>query len=230
MTAAHLQKGLIAGSILAILLVLTGWIIAPKESVAGILAAFIILALYGITFWFVPHKLETTAPFVLSTAILFGLLAGLVFAIEILLEYILLPKDNTIMGTIEFGSVFFLYFLASLITSYRTNRIRNGIVSAVVAALFATLIWTIVTLSVFYLFRGSPRQELIFQAEGNYADFSRSGMKDFNLFIVEDFMGAVFFHSLLGPIVAFILGFPGGIVGRLIAFSKKRQTANAGRS
>jgi hypothetical protein len=52
-------------------------------------------------------------------------------------------------------------------------------------------------------------------------------MNDFNIFIVEDFMGAVFFHSLLGPIVADILGFLGGVVGRFIASLRKKQIADA---
>jgi len=52
-----------------------------------------------------------------------------------------------------------------------------------------------------YAFRGSPRQVLVLRAEGNYEDFARSGMSDFNVFIMEDFMGATFFHLLLGLVV-----------------------------
>ena len=36
----------------------------------------------------------------------------------------------------------------------------------------------------------------------NLADFAASGMKDFNVFIMEDFLGAVFFHSLIVPLAA----------------------------
>ncbi len=84
-------------------------------------------------------------------------------------------------------------------------------------AMIATLTWVIVTLSVFHIFRGSSQQAQVFQARGNYADFAQRGITDFNVFIMEDFMGAVFFHSLLGPIVAAILGLFGGIVGKLIS-------------
>ncbi len=222
MTSQRFQKIFPAASILAIILVLIGWLIAPAEKIVGVFAAILILVVYGILFLSIPQRLEKISPFILSTAIFFGLIAGLVFAIEIVLEYILLPKDNTSMGLVEFGGVFALYLLAGLITAYRTGRIRDGISSATVTALIATLIWTIVTLSVFYLFRGSPRQDLVFQAEGNYVDFHQSGMSDFNTFIVEDFMGAVFFHSLLGPIVAILLGAIGGGIGRTVQSLKKR--------
>lgn len=223
MTAQRFQKIFPAASILAIILVLIGWVIAPAEKVIGVLAAILILVAYGIFFRFILQKLDKISPSILSTAIFFGLLAGLVFALEIVLEYILLPKDNTFMGLVEFGCVFALYFLAGLLTAYRMERVRDGIGSAIVTALIATLIWTIVTLSVFYLFKGSPRQDLVFQAEGNYADFNQSGAMDFNTFIVEDFMGAVFFHSLLGPIIAAILGIVGGGVGRIMRSFRKKS-------
>ena len=39
-------------------------------------------------------------------------------------------------------------------------------------------------------------------------------MSDFNAFIVEDFMGATFFHLLLGLLVAAVLGVLGGLLGK----------------
>jgi hypothetical protein len=40
-------------------------------------------------------------------------------------------------------------------------------------------------------------------------------MTDFNAFIVQDFWGAGFFHLLLSPIIASILGSIGGLFGFL---------------
>ena len=200
-----------------IALIIFGWILTPTESLTGVLAASAILIIYGLAAWFAPQKVERISPTILSTAIRLGLIAGLIFTGEIILEYILLPTDNSIFGLLEFGSVFILYFLAGAFTVYRTDSLRNGVLSAVSTALIATLIWTIVTLGVFLLFRGTPQQAVVFQAEGNYIDFAQSGMTDFNTFIIEDFMGAVFFHSLLGPLVASILGGVGGIIGRVVA-------------
>ncbi|MDR3577525.1 MAG: hypothetical protein P4L50_26985 [Anaerolineaceae bacterium] len=208
------QKTFVSGIILAIGLVLFGSVLAPSEKAAGLLAAIIVLIIYGLVGWIVPQKLDKANPALLSAAIRFGLLAGLVFSAEIILEYILLPKDNTIYGLVEFAGVFFLYFLAGLTSAIRTNSLRSGVLSAVLAALISTLIWAIVLLVVFYLFRGTPQQNLVFQAEGDYADFAQSGAVNFNTFIVEDFMGAVFYHSLLGPLIALVLGTVGGLLAK----------------
>jgi hypothetical protein len=68
-------------------------------------------------------------------------------------------------------------------------------------------------LGVFYLFYGTARQSQVFRAEGNYEDFQRSAMSDFNAFIMEDFLGATFFHLILEPLLASLLGIIGGLAG-----------------
>ena len=73
--------------------------------------------------------------------------------------------------------------------------------------------FVIVVLGFFYAFRGTPQQALVFQAEGNLADFAQSGMQDLKVFIMEDFLGAVFYHSLLLPIVATLLSLVGSLLG-----------------
>jgi hypothetical protein len=80
--------------------------------------------------------------------------------------------------------------------------------------MLSSLVWFIAVLACFYLFYGTERQAQVFRAEGNYEDFRRSGMADFATFIMEDFLGAGFFHLLLGPLVAAILASLGGILGR----------------
>jgi len=216
------QKIYLFGVLISIGLVLFGWILVPAESITGVIAALVALVLYGGAAWFTSKRLDKLHSSILSNAVIFGFIAGLIFTSEILLEYVLLPKDNTAYGLVEFGSVFFLYFLASLFTVYQTTKIRFGVLSAVGTAMIAALIWIIATLSVFYLFRGTPQQTQIFQAEGNYVDFVQSGMTDFNTFIIEDFMGAVFFHSTLGPLLASILGFIGGVIAKGILWFRSR--------
>ena len=53
--------------------------------------------------------------------------------------------------------------------------------------------------AVFYAFNGTAQQAQVLQAEGNLADFARSGMSDFNAWAMQDFLGAGFFHLLLEP-------------------------------
>jgi hypothetical protein len=62
---------------------------------------------------------------------------------------------------------------------------------------------------------------LVLRAEGDYEDFARSGMSDFNAFIMEDFMGATFFHLLLGLVVAAVLGVLGGLLGKAVGRFQK---------
>ena len=217
----------LSGIVLAIGLVFLGWILFPTEKAAGMLAAIAILILYGLVGWIVPGKIEGPHPIILSNGTRFGLIAGFIFAGEIILEYVLLPKDNTVYGVIEFAGVFVLYFLAGLSTTVQTNSLRKGSASAVWAAIISILMWVIVLLGMFYLFRGTAQQTQVFQAEGNYADFARSGANDFNTFVMEDFMGAVFYHALLGPISALILGTLGGLTGKgmtkILSYKKTLQ-------
>jgi hypothetical protein len=76
-------------------------------------------------------------------------------------------------------------------------------------------------LLIFYIFRGSARQALVFTAAGNYADFAWSGMQDFNAFMMEDFFGGGFFHLVLIPILAAILGTLAGLGGKGLLSIKK---------
>ena len=180
----------------------------------SVIGICLILGIYGLVIYLGFPKVD---PEVLRLAVIFGLIAGIIFVGETLLEYIFLPQDNTVWGLTEFGSVFFLYFLSSLWVAYHRNRIRSGVLSAVLSAMVSALIWLLAVLIVFYVFRGTVRQAHVFQVEGNYEDFANSGMTDFNAFIMEDFLGAGFFHLLLGPLLATILGVIGGLLGRGIA-------------
>jgi hypothetical protein len=168
-----------------------------------------------------PNRLHRRHPDILRLAIRFGLLAGAVFAGEIILEYILLPANNSLFGVVEFGTVLALYFASAFVSAFRTPSIKNAVLTSVASAFIASLCWVITVLAVFYAFRGSPHQALVFRAEGNYEDFARSGMSDFNAFIMEDFMGAAFFHLLLGLLVAAGLGVMGGLLGKAIATHRK---------
>jgi hypothetical protein len=99
--------------------------------------------------------------------------------------------------------------------------LRNGVLAAVWSAIVGGLIWLIAALLIFYLFNGTPQQTQVFRAEGNYADFARSGLSDFNAFVLEDFIGAGFFHSLLLPVMAVIFGALGAIAGKVLTRLRK---------
>ena len=201
------------GVCIALGLVLLGWALIRATNPLNLAGAGAILIIYGLVFYF---GLSRLSPDVLKWAQLFGLLAGAVFIAEILLEYALLPTDNTSWGVVEFALVFALYFLSSFWAAYRNQSFRAGVLTVVPTAMLSSLLWLIAVLAVFYIFRGSERQAHVFLAEGNYQDFTRSGMASFDTFIMEDFLGAAFFHLMLGPAIAAVLGIIGGAIGKLV--------------
>jgi hypothetical protein len=217
----YLQKSLLIGVLVALALVIAGRVFVPAASLLSTIAASAILLAYGAMAALCPNRLHRRHPDILRWAMIFGLLAGAVFAGEIILEYVLLPTDNSHYGMVEFGTVFGLYFASAFVSALRSLSIKNAVFTAVASAFIASLVWVITVLAVFYAFRGSPRQVLVLRAEGDYEDFARSGMSDFNAFIVEDFMGATFFHLLLGLLVAAVLGVLGGLLGKAAARFQK---------
>jgi hypothetical protein len=183
-----------------------GWISTPDVSLLSVSGAALILCIYALISFRGAPLLERIQPPVARLVFALGLACGFVFVAEILLEYFLLFRDNTLLGTVEFGLVFLGYFLAGLLAFLRTWRWRAALTVAVATSMLASLLWALAILLTFYLFRGTPAQKLVFMAEGNFDDFVRSGMHNFDTFVMEDFFGAIFFHLLLGPLAASILG------------------------
>ena len=110
--AAPITRSLFLLSVLlGLALVLLGWALIPTVSLPSVCGAGLILVIYGLVGIFVFPRFP---PKVLSLVGIFGLLAGALFAGEIMLEYVFLPKDNTSWGYIEFGGVFAIYFLTSV--------------------------------------------------------------------------------------------------------------------
>ena len=203
---------------LGLALVLLGWWLVPTVSPLSAGGAGLILIVYGVVGYFGFPRLH---PATLRLVKISGLVAGAIFAGEIILEYVFLPRDNTNWGWVEFGSVFAIYFLTSVGIAYRCRSLRQGLLAAAGSAMLSSVIWLIFALLVFYIFRGSARQVQVLMAEGDYADFARSGMQDFNTFVMEDFFGAGFYHLLLGPVAAAILGTLGGLLGKGLARIRK---------
>jgi hypothetical protein len=203
------------GILCALALIGYGRLLVPATSDLSVTAAVVVLALYATIGWVAPKAIQAKWPRILSVTMVLGIFGGLVFACEVLLEYVLLPENNAGMGFIEFGLVLFVYALAAAHTAYRFRSVRAGIIAAGATAMISSLIWFLAVLTAFYAFYGSHRQVLVFQAEGNYEDFARSGMTDFRAFIMEDFLGAGFYHLLLGPLIAATLGAIAGFMATL---------------
>jgi hypothetical protein len=218
-----IRKGLLAGLVIDTALVLYSKLAAPRISLISFIAPLVILLVYALLAWFILPVLDRRYPRIIKPALLYGLIAGVIFAGEIILEYILLPADNTNFGYVEYGGVFFVWFLSALMAALASKSLRQGILSAVSAAVIASVIWNAACLLTLHVFHGTSQQAAVWLSEGEYQDFTRSGLKDFYSFTVEDMMGATFYHLYLGLIIAAIIGAAGGLTGKLFARSKKQD-------
>ena len=213
-TSPQIVNFFLIGIAIGITLILLGWILVPTTSGMSIAAGLIIFIIYGLNAWFNASAIQRINPVILRISVVMGLLASVVYVTEIILEYILLPDDNTIMELWDFGIVFMLYFLSGLIGTYRTNKLWQGVISAVGSAVIASLLWAIFTLVVFYAFRGTPQQALIFQDRWNY--HNSVIIRDLNALIMEEFMSLIFLNMIIGPLIATVLGLAGGVLGKWV--------------
>lgn len=187
---------------------------ASKSGWRSLIGVSLVLAAYAFAGRAVIAWLARRDVWVVRVAWRLGLIASAIFGGEIILEYIVLPKNNTTFGLVEFGSVFFLYFAAALWTTANRRAWLSGVQASTMTAVFASLGWYIFVLTICYAFMGTDRQIQVLLAEGDFEDFKRSGMTDFAAFKVEDNFGAGFFHlTLIGPVAAAILGSLGGLIG-----------------
>jgi len=206
-----------AGVVLGVALVTYGWLSTPGVDPLSPMGAYLILVVYGGLGYTLAPYLHRLNRRLLGWIGLLGLLAGAMFLLEVALEYVVLPTDNTTWGLVEYGGVLLVIFSAGLTVAARTGQFRQGVLAGLGSALVASLIFISVILAFFYAFRGTAQQVQVFRAEGNYADYASQGGRDFSTFIMEDFFGAIFFHSLLLPLVGGLLGVLGGLTGKGLA-------------
>jgi hypothetical protein len=223
-----IQRLIPGAALLAAVLAGLGLLVYPgaqaqwREIWPGAVAVAIILLIYGLLGRWLPARLERRDQGLLRLALAVGLAAAAVYAVEIVLEYVLLPVDNTPYGLVEFGLVFLCYLAGGLVAALQTRKARNGVWAALGAALVSTLVWYIVFLAVTYAFKGTPQQTAVFRAEGNLDDFARSGGGNFEAWLVQDNFGAGFYHLLLALIIAAILGGIGGLIGKAVLWRPGR--------
>jgi hypothetical protein len=189
-------------------------VVGDPRGVAGIV---LVLGVYAALGWRLPPALQRRSPAVLRAGSIGGFLAGGVFLVEMALEYILLPADNSSYGLVEYGLVLALCFAAGLGAARQRGSWLDGLLAALWCAVIASLIFLLGLYIFFYLFNGTPRQMQVLAAEGSLEDFARSGMIDLNTFLMGDMLGAGCYHSLLLPLAGSILGAAGALIGKLLA-------------
>ena len=196
---------LAAGSAGGLVLAGFGWLRHPGISLLSVAAAALVLALYGVVALRWASRLAPPGSLVARAAWWGGLAATLVFCGEIILEYALLPADNSRFGLVEFGAVWLTYLVVAAVIASSGRPLRACIAGAVLAAMISSVLWCVCLLATYQWFEGTARQAGVLLAEGDFDDFRRSGMASFATFEMEDLFGATFFHLLLGPMIAAVL-------------------------
>jgi hypothetical protein len=218
------QRGFLIGAILNFALVLysmfrfpTSWSLSPT-GLAGHAATMGIMMIYGLIGWFGSGAIGRRDVRILRVGARFGLVIGAFFALLMLVEY-LVPhsfKQNEALAKLTFGTFFLLLAVAGAFGTHVTRRLWNGVLTAVWSCLIGSLCWFFLLFTTYYAFLGTSYEERFLEVDQVIADFQRSGMTDLRAFVIQDYLGGGFFHSLLGPLLAFPLGAVGGLAVRAL--------------
>jgi hypothetical protein len=125
-----LETSMVIGAVAGLALVFYGYLLIPGAnplSIVGAAAVFFLYSLLGIVFSPTVNRMNCL---ITRLACIFGLLGGAIFTVEMLLEYLLLPTNNSLYGLVEFGLVFIFYFLASLVAAYQSSQVKQGMLAA----------------------------------------------------------------------------------------------------
>jgi hypothetical protein len=199
-------------SVLACVLVAAGLLITPAAltgrgplAVAGVVlaqAACVVATRFG------PAAVGRAPPAAVTVGVVIGLVTGGLYGLEGLAEY-LTPAVTDVDVNVGYAIVAALvvsHCVAGWLGVLRVGTWRAGLLAALWNAIAEYLTWFPMVLICYYAFRGTAAAQRVLTAEGDLADFQRSGMTDFAAFVVQDFYGAGLFHLLAAVVLALIFG------------------------
>jgi hypothetical protein len=219
-----LQKVLYGGIILDFLLIGLGLVLFPttlsasSQGWTGLAGAGFILAVYAAASIFIVPAVARKFPRSLRSGLGFGLAAGAIYAIQILIGY-LIPLDeqgNASLSMVTYGAFFLLLFLAAAFTALEERSWRAGLLAALWCALVGLVIWACVLLASYYIFLSSVQEARLLEVDQTISNFHTSGMSDLRAFVMQDYLGGIFFHLVLGPLFALVFGGIGALAGRAL--------------
>ncbi|MBI1260056.1 MAG: hypothetical protein GC204_21520 [Chloroflexi bacterium] len=219
-----LRFGIAAAVVSGIALILTGLVIYPTTvSAAGILAPLAPIAILVIYVAMGISQASVSSTESLRIGVRIGLMIGFWFIASSMFEYVVALdiSANQMTGLITYGIVLLLFVLAGALGTRPKGQLRDGIAAALWSAVIGGLFWFLITFALLYLFRNSSGETNV-QTLEMADDFRRSGMTDYDAFVMSDYFGAGFFHMLLLPFIAAVLGtFGGGLVKLWRALSSR---------
>jgi hypothetical protein len=200
---------------------LRGW---SSEGLIAAAAGVLVATSYGLIGWFGARSLERRKSPILRLSLPWAIAAGVLFGLSMLGEY-LIPHDNDqgkVVALGVFGSFFAILFAAGVAGALPTRRVAAGALAGFWTALIASELWVLFLLAIYLGFLGTPQEARFLEVDQVIADFERSGQPDLRAFIFGDYMGAVFFHSMLGAIFGLLLGALGGLAA--LSLMRRRST------
>jgi hypothetical protein len=180
------------------------------------LAILWVTVLIGV--WTGPLSATRVQPAILKIGIAAGVGLGLLLGAENLTEYLapVTQDRSVVLGYTIIAAMVATFAIAGVLGARRGGTLRAGITAALWAVVAEYVLWYAALLSSYYAFASGSRLEHVLQAEGTYADFARSGMTDMKAFIMQDYLGAGFFHLLIGFVMASLFGGIGAGLTRLL--------------
>jgi hypothetical protein len=156
----------------------------------------------------------------------FAGIATIIFACQFLLEYLgsLTSNQDGILANYTFGGLLILFLVGGLVNGYRQRSVRAGLFVGFWSGIFYSLAWVGLLWITFHLFAGTVQEAHFFEIDQTLVDFQSSGMSDLRAFVVQDYLGATFFHPVLGILGGCLLGSLGGFLGKTAANWRYRKT------
>ena len=178
-----------------------------------------VLLAYAVAAVWVGRSKSASWDAILGVATLFGILGGIVEALNIVLENAI-PAIHTPAVPIAFMLVIFTSWgVAGFRAARSLNAVRAGVLAAVSSAAICMLI-AVAAGFVIQFFAAKPEPAYI----STWAEFKRSGWTDARAFGLANTLDSAFTHLVVAPGVALIFG---GVASFLARFSPSKETSAA---
>jgi len=183
--------------------------IVSEAGMFSLLMPIFMLLIYIVVAIWVTHQPTPERSRVLKSGTLFGLLIGITFIIDILVENFADSGQQAIaISTLGFMLLIFLVFAyAGWYGTKESNQLSFGILTSIWSAMIGVVIALLFGFLINFLFTQRLEQNL--QAS---AEYLRSGSHDLETFTFWNTLDSASSHLLEAPIIALVLGTVGSLV------------------
>ena len=182
----------------------------------------LLLLLYGCLGVALPLRASPIVMTALWAGMVFGLLIGVVFIVDIIVEdFIDLGSQASTFSTLGFMFFIFLLFAgAGTYGTYKTGQFRLGLLASIWSAMLGVLIVVLVGFTLSFLFM--QRMEYILAS-----DYLQSGMSNRQAFTFFNALDSASTHLLEAPILATVFGSLGGLLMKSLNVLRGRHSLSA---